>query len=354
MLLVTSADEYLGFCVTSHLSQFESLRNHLRILYHKTKDEPNSTLVANFSRKGIDVRPVDYMHPNDLSKAFHKVDQMILTVGSHPDRVKHCRHLCRVAIRSGIRSIIFLSHIGAHSKNHESLNDYGLIEDYLVEQQQICEEQDMDRGRSFNWTILRLDWIQQYFHLWACQIESRKSIGLPLAHDTKICPVDISDVCHVVASLVTNQEGSLLSDVHDVHASQSYTLTGPEAITSKELIDMISHATRFKQIKYQMMRPMDTVFYLKSLSHNIWYDERIKKEKSRIYFDSLDNGHMYRLNAFTVPNDVHVQRFLDYFDWVSKTSGSFPVEDTRLLLTHKEPSSIQDFFLENANSFKPR
>jgi hypothetical protein len=50
---------------------------------------------------------------------------------------------------------------------------------------------------------------------------------------------------------------------------------------------------------------------------------------------------------------TQIQSFLDYFDWANKTSGSIPVEHTRLLLLNQKPKSILDFFIENVNSFRP-
>jgi hypothetical protein len=50
--------------------------------------------------------------------------------------------------------------------------------------------------------------------------------------------------------------------------------------------------------------------------------------------------------------DTQIYTFIDYFDWVEKTSGSIPVEHIKLFT--KNPKTIQDFFFENANAFKPR
>ncbi|KAI8337360.1 hypothetical protein EDC96DRAFT_450319 [Choanephora cucurbitarum] len=350
MLLITSADEYLGHCITSHLSQFHSLRLQIRALIYKTDATAIPSSVLNFSKKGIDVCAVDYMHANDLSKAFRNVEQMILIVNGHKDRVQHCQHLCQAAIRCGVRSIVLLSHIGASSEQHIALHDYGCVETYLVQQQQI------NRQYSFQWTIIRLDWVQQYFHLWAYQVESKRTLELPLAYDTGICPVDISDICHVVTSLLTQKQDQnvTLVDLDDKHSMQLYTLTGIEPVTSKDLIQILIDATQYNKMAYRLIRPMDTSFYLRNLSHNIWFDERIKREKSKIFYDNLDDTCAYRQNILNIPSDVQIQTFLDYFDWVNKTYGSFPIDDIRHLMTGKEPKSIKQYFAENSNSFKPR
>lgn len=339
MLLITSIDEYLGYCIASHLSQYKPLRQELRVLYNV-----NQPWIQNFESKGINTHLIkDYTNPNALSQAMRNVDQVILTLGSHPDRVEHCQHICKMALKSGVKSIIFLSHIGAQSELHTSLHDYGLVENHLIQE---IEE-------NMAWTILRLDFVQQYFHLWASQVDETRTISLPMALDTEICPIDISDVCRTIESFVVDRDNhTALSTLYDHHVGQVYTLTGPEALTSKEILQMMSNATRFSQFKYHMVRPMDTSYYLKNLSHNIWFDERIKNERLHAYRDLLECENGYRTKALAVPNDVQIYTFIDYFDWVVKTSGSMPVDHIKLFT--RNPRSIQDFFNENANAFKPR
>lgn len=303
MLLITSIDEYLGYCIASHLAQFKSLRKDLRVLYHI-----NHPWIKNFESKGVDTRLVkDYNNPNDLSQAMRNVDQMILTLDSHRDRVQHAISICNVAIKSGVKSIIFLSHIGAQSKHHVSLYDYGMVENYLI-----GEEDHMA------WTILRLDWIQQFFHLWASQVDQTRTMALPLSLEAKICPIDISDVCHTITSFVLKDPAAanatsasqFLDRLQDNHVRQVYTLTGPEALTSQEILQMMSNATSYEGFKYLMARPMDISFYLRTLSHNIWFDARLKNEKVQLYRDLLECEASYRSKALFAPNGKYIKRII--------------------------------------------
>lgn len=284
MLLITCVDDYLGYCLASHLSQIKSLRKDIRVLYTQP-----SSWIKNFQTKGIDtVKITDYTHPDQLSKAMRNVDQMVLTLGSHTDRVKHCQKMLEVAGRSGIKSILFLSHIGAQSEEHESLYDYGLVENMLIEEEQMTS------------VIFRLDFIQQYFHLWAAQVEQTKQWRLPMKHETEMCPIDIGDVCQSIQSCVIKND-VLLQELNDVHVGQVYTLTGPEALKNKQMMQMMSDATRYTNYKNHMCRPMDTRFYLDGLSRDIWFDARIKNEKANSYHDLLETD-AYRTKAFSVPH----------------------------------------------------
>ncbi|KAL9546156.1 hypothetical protein MBANPS3_006802 [Mucor bainieri] len=339
MLLITCADDYLGYCIASHLSQQSAaLCSDMRVLCQET----NAKLpwLRNFAKKGIDVLPVNPEHPHHLSKAMRSIDQVILIMSNHPDRVEHCQRICNTASKSGVKSILFLSHQGAQSERHSALYEYGLVENHLVAMQQ-----DM------HWAILRLEFIQQYLHLWSHQVEVSGAMTLPLNSDTELCPIDISDVCAVIAALVLQHDGSLATCLNEYHTGQVYTLTGPEAVTSKSLVAMMSDATTYKLHRYLMVRPMDTVYYLRDLRRNIWFDERLKKERSAVYLDQEELG--YRTKALCIPNDVQIQTFLDYFDWINKTLGSVHVEHVEVI-TKAKSRTLQAYFHENAISFKPR
>ncbi|GAN07755.1 hypothetical protein MAM1_0174c07258 [Mucor ambiguus] len=341
MLLITSADDYLGYCITSHLSQFTALCPDMRVLCQETTAK--LPWLRNFAKKGIDVLPVNPEHPHHLSKAMRSINQVILIMSNHPDRVEYCQRICNVASKSGVKSIIFLSHQGAQSEQHQALYDYGLVENHLVSMQQ--QQQDM------NWVILRLELIQQYFHLWSHQVEVSGIMALPLNSDTELCPIDISDVCAVIAVLALQQDGSFATCLNEYHAGQVYTLTGPEAVTSKSIVSMMSDATMYKLHRYLMVRPMDTAYYLTDLRHNIWFDARLKKERSAVYLDQEEFG--YRTKALCLPNDVQIQTFLDYFNWINKTMGSVHVEHVEVI-TKVKSRTLQAYFHENSISFKPR
>lgn len=285
MLLITGVDDYLGYCIASHLSHIKTLRKDMRVLYSQP-----SSWVKNFQTKGIDVVAItDASHPDQLSKAMRNISQIVLTLGSHPNRVQHCQKMLQVASQSGVKSIIFLSHIGAQSEHHASLYDYGLVENLLVEEEQMTS------------VIFRLDWIQQYFHLWATQVEQTRKLSLPMKSETEMCPVDIGDVCKSIEGCCVSDDNVLLAELDDQHVGQVYTLTGPEALKNKQVTQMMSNATRYRDYKNHMCRPMDTRFYLESLGRDIWFDARIKHERAKSYRDLLDNN-AYRTKAFSVPN----------------------------------------------------
>ncbi|KAI9319329.1 hypothetical protein BX666DRAFT_1925132 [Dichotomocladium elegans] len=335
MLLITSADHFIGHSIASHLARHEALRPSLRLICE------NKTPCLNFAAKGMDVRQVDYTHPNDLSLAFRGVDHMILAIGNEEHRVSICEKLCRVASRSGVKSIICISHVGAVSTEHTFLQQYAAIEDQVINAN--CE-----------WTILRPDWIHQNFHHWATFIEKYRRMALPLPQDAELCPIDIIDLCQVVENIVLSSTAPkhIVAALPDQHAGQVYTLTGTDPVTGKEMVQHLIAATGFTKFAYQNIRPMDTDYYLFQLPMDIWFDARIKREQRQIYNDTLD-GFDYSTRAFAAPTATQKDTWLDYFDWVRSTASSVSVPHAPVLLS-RPVRPIHEFFQENANSFKPR
>lgn len=127
MLLITGADQFMGYAITSHLAQYKHLRPQLRALCQ------NKTRCHGFVNAGIDVRQVDYSHPNQLSLAFRGVDHIVLAIGNENDRVENAKRICAMAAHSGVTNIICVSHIGAVSRFHASLQDYHTIEEHAMQ-----------------------------------------------------------------------------------------------------------------------------------------------------------------------------------------------------------------------------
>lgn len=192
---------------------------------------------------------------------------------------------------------------------------------------------------------------------------------------TEFCPIDIQDVCECIAALLLDETATEIVEVlDDQHVGQVYTLTGAQMLDGKQLMQSLIDATHYSAFRYSHIRPMDLQYYLQFLQKDILFDARLKKDRSRVIGDDFTT-HAYRFNITKAPSrsgntspllpftainspcfvlvDLQIQDFLDYFDWVARTSSSIDVPHV-YLLTGKTPRSIEAFFLENANVFKPR
>ncbi|KAG0746712.1 hypothetical protein G6F57_007732 [Rhizopus arrhizus] len=311
MLLITGADQWMGHVVTSHLAKFEHLRPQLRVLC-ETK-----TRCHGFAKVGIDVHQIDYNHPNHISMALRGVDHLVLAIGNEANRTDYAKHICSAASYSGVKSIICISHVGAVSSSHASLQEYHEIEQEVIRS-------------SCQYTILRLDFVQQYFHLWATNAEKTRKFMLPLAEDVDICPIDISDVCQVIEAIVLNSEKQLMEQMDQCHDGQVYTLSGPESLNGKQIAKMMADATGYQNYKFHQARAMDIAYYLENLGMDIWFDARLKQEMAKTYQETFKEEN-YRRRAYDIPSIKQVQTMIDYFDWVQKTSSSVCVPHAAMI-----------------------
>ncbi|ORZ22122.1 hypothetical protein BCR42DRAFT_367797 [Absidia repens] len=342
MLLITEADQYMGYAIASHLGRIPHLRSSMRLLCK------NKKVCLNFQNKGMDVCVVDYTHPHHISVALRGVDHIIIAVGYDADRVAMAKNLIQMANQSGIQSITLISHVGAVSslQQHPTLQHYGDIEQMVVDSD--CP-----------WTILRAEWVHQYFHLWAPLVEKHGCVPLPITEDAELCPIDITDICKVIEHLVVeekNEQGAgklqWKAELDEQHHGQIYTLTGSQPTNPKALVQMLAQATGYKKMEYRGTRPMDLAYYLQDLKHDIWFDARLKQENARIYQDDL-LGFNYRSKVLVAPTNTQIQTMIEYFDWVKTTSSSIIVPHAPMI-TSLPCRPLRKFFQENANLFKPR
>ncbi|KAI8074965.1 hypothetical protein BC940DRAFT_314661 [Gongronella butleri] len=333
MLLITEADQYMGYALASHLGRQAGVRSQIRLLCK------NKKVCMNFEHKGMDVHVVDYSHPHHLSVAMRGIDHLIMAVGYEDDRVEMAKYLCQMAEQSGVRSIILISHVGAVSQAHASLKQYGDIEELVM-------------NTSCQWTILRPDFIYQSFHLLAPYVEKHRHLALPMPDEAEMCPIDVSDVCKVVEHLLMMGGPKFKDQLDDSHVGQVYTLTGSQSVNPKLLVNMLSQATGYNKLEYKWTRSMDLVYYLQDLQRDIWFDARLKQEVAQIYRDSLETFD-YRSKVLAAPTSTQIQTMIDYFDWVASTSSSICVPHAPMI-TSLPCRPLRKFFQENANTFKPR
>lgn len=158
-----------------------------------------------------------------------------------------------------------------------------------------------------NQYIYRIEFVQQFFHLWSNYMEKHRQLILPLHENIDICPIDIGDVCEVVR-LICLDNTEVRKELEDKHDGQVYVLTGPEKLNGKRIIDHVINATGYQHFKYCRIRPMDLRYYLSDLCKDIWFDARIKRELSQIYRDEYNNQD-YKTKAFSCPSGIYSSFF---------------------------------------------
>ncbi|CAO3688440.1 unnamed protein product [Umbelopsis ramanniana] len=175
---------------------------------------------------------------------------------------------------------------------------------------------------------------------------------MTISDDTHLCPIDLEDLCHIVQNVLLNDEGKVRDELDEQHIGQIYTLTGPKRVSGKELLQLLADTTGYQKLTYHRTRRMDLNFYLQELGKDIWFDARVKREKAQIFNDDFVN-YGYKSKVFSAPNGTQVQTYLDYFDYIQANQGSMYTPHAELLA--KRPcKTLDQFFKEHANTFKPR
>ncbi|HEU4949100.1 MAG TPA: SDR family oxidoreductase [Kribbella sp.] len=179
---------------------------------------------------GAGVEPVrmDWSDPASWKPALRGVDGLYL-VGPYaePDNAGLVRRL--LAAATGVRRVVHLSIIG--------------VDQLPMAIPMAAWEQDV-RESSLEWTILRPNWFFQNFEEgFGAALRERAVLELP-AGDAGIGFIDTLDVAEVAATLLS--EGG--------HGGQTYTLTGPEALTLAQAVAELGRAAG-SDLRYHALVP---------------------------------------------------------------------------------------------------
>ncbi|CAM0135094.1 unnamed protein product [Umbelopsis sp. WA50703] len=308
------------------------IRNQLRLTYQ------DKSMCYNFERQGAQMVAIDYNNENSLAQAVRGIQHIVLAIGFEDQRVDFCKKLIQRASKSGVKSIIVVSHMGAISSSHQTLKEFSEIEEEMFE-------------TAMDYVILRPDWINQNFHLWSSYIERYKKLPMSISAEVNLCPIDLEDVCQIVDNLLLD-DGQIRPQLDAQHIGQVYTLTGPKHVSGKDLVNLLAKTTGYDKLLYQQVRRMDMSYYLNEIGRDIWFDARVKREKAQVYNDELAN-YNYKSRVFGAPNSTQVQTYLDYLDYIQTNQGSTYSPHAEMLV--KRPcKTVEQFFREHANDFKPR
>jgi len=200
--------------------------------------------LAEFSKRGAQVRKADFDHPETLEAAFAGGEKMLLIstarVGS---RVGQHRNAVQAAVRAGVRHIVYTSVMGADRENNPA----------IVKLDHRATEKIIE-GSGAKWTFLR---DSQYSEAIAMAVipPALASGRLPdNAHDTPIAFVSRDDC---VASAV----GALTTPGHE---NKAYDITGPELLSFPKAVAMAAEMAG-RPIDYRAVSDEEMFAYFDSL-----------------------------------------------------------------------------------------
>ena len=168
-------------------------------------------------QEGVEVVVGDFGAPKTLDAALEGAERVFLLTPPDPRQPEWEKNLVEAAERAGVRHVVKQSAQGADA---DSPMRIGVIHSE-------CERLLKESGMA--WTVLRPNVFMQTTLAYAPQVAAQGRFYAPLA-EAKTSIIDARDVAAVAARALTE----------DGHEGQVHELTGPEAISHRDIAEKLS------------------------------------------------------------------------------------------------------------------
>ena len=187
---------------------------------------------APFRGKCVHVEIGDLNKPATLEEAFKAVDRALLLPANNANQVEQERTFIDAAKRAGVQHIVKFSALGADDPKSRSrfVRWHAEAEDYL-------------EASGVAWTHLRPCMFMQNLLGSATSIAGEDAFYAPLG-DARVALVDVRDIAAVAVKTLTERG----------HEGKAYTITGPEALTYREVAAKLAAALG-KPVRYVDVPP---------------------------------------------------------------------------------------------------
>ena len=175
---------------------------------------------------GIEAVEGDFDDDASLDRALAGVERAFLLTPSTELAEAQQRRFVAAAGRAGVRRIVKLSQFAASPDSPVRFLRYHAAVEQVI------------RDSGLAWTFLRPNLFMQGLLQFAGMVRDKGMIAAPI-DDARVSVVDVRDNAAVAAAAL----------VDDGHEEQTYTLTGPEALTHAEMAAKLS-ATTGRPIKF--------------------------------------------------------------------------------------------------------
>jgi uncharacterized protein YbjT (DUF2867 family) len=223
MILVTGATGHVGSELVRLLA---AAGTPARALVHS----PDKA--APIQRLGLETAVGDFEQPDTLDAAMAGCDRLFLLSPPTPRQPQQEQQVIDAAKRAGV------AHVVKQSVPWADDPDTGLV--FCRWHGQI--EQHLE-GSGLSYTLLRPSNFMQNF-LMSAQPVADQGVLYGMTGEGRVAFIDTRDIAAVAAELLTSPG----------HQGTSYTLTGPEALTSAEVAERLSAATGH-QVRYVDLPP---------------------------------------------------------------------------------------------------
>lgn len=202
---------------------------------------------SGISVHGAPGRVVDYNDVAGMTAAFEGVEALFLLFPLVPNKVQLATNALNAAKAAGVKYVVRSSGAGADPRSPMAIGRLQGTIDQLV----------IDSGISY--TIVRPSFFMQNFVAYYAGMIKSGSVSLSHA-DGKISLIDVADIAAVDAVILSNPSA---------HAGQIYTITGPEAVSTEEALELISNAIS-KHVEYFPIPEATAVESMRKMGMEDW------------------------------------------------------------------------------------
>ena len=209
LVLITGATGRVGSAPLDGLSDADV---ELRVLSH------DKSKAQSLRSRGVDVIEGDFLKPETLRPALDQVTAVFLATPIHPEQITQATNVIEAAKDSGAAPrIVRLSvHQASHQAPTRNSRQHAVIEDTLA-------------SSGLPYTVLRPQSFMQNTLMAASTVATQGKIYQPMK-DGRLGMIDARDIGAVAARVLIEQG----------HEGQTYTLTGPAAISFHDVARILS------------------------------------------------------------------------------------------------------------------
>ncbi|NUP47399.1 MAG: SDR family oxidoreductase [Catenulispora sp.] len=223
MILITGATGLTGSAV---VREFVRRGRPARALVRNPDKARALTAVS-----GVEVVQGDLLVPDTLAPALEGIDTVVLISSADNRMVEAQCTLIDAAVAAGVGRIVKVSGLGPDLSSPFRFGRYhAQVEQYL-------------QAAGVGWTLLRPSQFMQTYYREAPTMLADGTFAQPLG-DTRLAPVDVQDVAEIAYATATG----------DGHASKTFEITGPQALTMTEICEVLSSVVG-KPIRYVDIAP---------------------------------------------------------------------------------------------------
>ena len=241
---------------------------------------------------GVEIVTVDYNQPETLRTALKAVERIFLVGPPTAQLPALERKAMEVIAQSGVRQVVKLSAMGGRE---------------AIFPRQHTESEDYIQSTGVPYTFLRPNGFMQNMVNYNAPTINTQSAFYGSEGDGRVSQIDIRDVAAVAVRALTE----------DSHVGKAYTLTGPEALTNKEIAQILSDELR-REIRFINLPPAQLKEALLSAGVPEWNADAL-----------LDLQRLYREGkASTVTRDVEQilgRKAISFAQFVRDSRSDFEV-----------------------------